>query len=121
MPDHPRREFSERLRALMEKEGLSQYRLAEEVGAKQSAVAMWLSKGSVPFRPTMVRLCARFGVNKEWLVDGIGPKDAPKSKTSLDTFPRDLRTDLEALGEAAQNSKDVRQIVAHLAHVFRKQ
>ncbi len=102
----------------MERDGLSSYALAEVTGVSQTAVSSWITKGRVPFRPVLNRICGHFGVRPEWLVDGTGPKDAPKVKEGA--FPKDLKADLATLGEAAQRSKDVRKVVSHLAHVVRE-
>lgn len=104
----------------MVERGLSGYRLAELIGAKQSAVAQWLTRGRIPFAPTLSRLCAHLGVRPEWLVDGTGPKHAPKIKDAMDALPADIKADLAALGEAATRSKDVRGVVGHLARAFRQ-
>lgn len=120
MPDNPRPEYSDRLRALMEAAGESQYKLAKVVGVSQSAVAMWLTRGNVPFAEKLNRLCAHYGVRPEWLVDGIGPKEAAEPKNAFAGFPKDLRSDLIDLGEAAQRNKDIRQVIAYQARTFRQ-
>lgn len=118
-PKDHRPAYVARLRALMEEAGETQYQLAQIAGVSQPAVARWMG-GSVPFRQKLHAICSHYGVRPEWLVEGTGPKKAPESKSTLEGFPKDLRSDLAALGEAAQRSKDVRQVVAHLAHVFRE-
>jgi transcriptional regulator with XRE-family HTH domain len=120
MPDNPRPAYSDRLRALMEAAGESQYKLAEALRTSQPTVARWLTGGSVPFRPMLHRLCAHYGVRPEWLVDGTGPKDAAEPKNAFAAFPKDLRSDLIDLGEAAQRNKDVRQVIAYQARTFRQ-
>lgn len=103
----------------MEEFGDSQYSLAKIAGVTQPAVTRWLS-GSVPFRAKLQILCSHYGVRQDWLVLGVGPKKAIEANGGIDSFPKDLRSDLATLGEAAQRSKDVRQVVSHLAHVFRQ-
>ena len=104
----------------MELKKVSSIELAHAAGVKANAVSYWLTRGSIPFKPTLRRVCQFLGVREEWLVDGVGPREAPKTKSGLDGLPKDLYADLATLGEAAQRSKDVRQVVAHLAHVFRE-
>ena len=114
--ENPRHEYSARLKSLMEKESVSSYRLAQELGAKQSAVAMWLSQGSVPRKPMLMRLCERFGVREDWLMNGHGPKYLQSEKPQ-DELPADMRADLRKIASAAQHNPDLREIIIRLARI----
>jgi transcriptional regulator with XRE-family HTH domain len=113
-----RRDYSARLRAALQARRMSHAELAAATDASQAAITNWLTRGSIPYRPTLNRVCAVLGIRSEWLVDGVGPKNAPKPNDELGRFPADVQADLAALGEAAMRSKDIRQTIAYLARVF---
>jgi len=102
----------------MDERGVSNAQLAASSGASPNAVANWLMRGSVPYRPTMDRVCVFLGVNRDWLIEGTGQKQAIKRRAV--PIPQDIQADLNALGEAAVRSKDVRGVVGHLARAFRQ-
>jgi transcriptional regulator with XRE-family HTH domain len=113
-----RHDYSARLRAALLARRMSNAELAAATDSSHAAVANWLTHGSVPYRPMLNRVCAVLGIRAEWLVDGVGPKHAPKPNDELGRFPTDIQTDLATLGETAMRSKDVRQTIACLARVF---
>ena len=61
-----------RLLELRKSLGLTQGEFAEKIGLKFSAISM-IELGKAPLKETNMRLiCLTFGVNKDWLLNGIG-------------------------------------------------
>lgn len=61
--------FSEKLRALREKYGLSQQQLAAAIGVTRQAVSLWERGSTLPDSVTLLRLAEEFNVEAEWLLD----------------------------------------------------
>jgi transcriptional regulator with XRE-family HTH domain len=67
--------ISQRLTQLRKaREGLTQARLAQELGAVAGTVGGWES-GKVPELDMLVRLADYYGVELRWLVTGEGPRE----------------------------------------------
>lgn len=64
--------FAERLRELMNEQGLNQVKLAERVGVKQNTVSAWLLKKKEPSLTSLWLVADYFGVDVDYL---IGRKD----------------------------------------------
>lgn len=52
--------------------GLNQTELAEKLGVTRSTVCAWESGRNNPSDSLIKFLCEKFGINKEWLLSGIG-------------------------------------------------
>lgn len=95
--------FSSRLRAAMERNGLTQAELAGSIGLSQAAISKWL-KGSIPSGDQLLKAGQRLGVSMEWLlgVDGdspvapshISPSIVQKARHEAERLARQL-ADLE--------------------------
>ena len=74
--------IGDRIKEVMAEHGLTQTALANRLGTNQSSVSSWLSGRSNPSSQTITQICEAFGVNPEWLKEGIGDKDgrSPLSK-----------------------------------------
>ncbi len=64
--------FAERLKELRIEKGLSQLKLAREVGVSQSAIKQWENKTREPSGSFIVLLSRYFGVTTDYL---LGEKD----------------------------------------------
>jgi len=64
--------------------GLSQARLALELGVQRSAVSHWEAQRGKPSVDNLRRLALRTGVQFEWLATGRGPM-APSAEALLDS------------------------------------
>lgn len=64
--------FAERLRELMEEQGLNQVRLAERAGVKQNTISAWLLKKKEPSITSLWLLADCFGVDIDYLVGRKG-------------------------------------------------
>lgn len=64
--------FGERLRELVEADGVSQELFAFRIGCSKAAVSLWLSGKRSPGAEYMCRLSLYFGVSLDWLMMGYG-------------------------------------------------
>lgn len=62
-------QFSQKLTALMEERGWTQYRLAKMMDCSQSTVGHWLSGDTKPQRGTLKRLAEVFEVEPQYFVE----------------------------------------------------
>lgn len=69
-------DFSQKLKNLMQREDLSNYQLAKDLGCHQSTVKYWLDGTQTPRRPMKAAIAKYFGVPKEYLF-AEEKKDAP--------------------------------------------
>ena len=60
--------FAERLRELMNEQGLNQVKLAERVGVKQNTVSAWLLKKKEPSLTSLWLVADYFGVETDYLI-----------------------------------------------------
>lgn len=65
--DREEADFANRLRALMEKQGITQADLAKKVGIGQPAVSMMLNRACRPQRKTIARFAEALGVSPDML------------------------------------------------------
>jgi transcriptional regulator with XRE-family HTH domain len=66
--------FFERLRQVLDDQGLSQADLARELGVGVATVSEWFTRGRVPNGDVMLRLPGALRVNGHWLLTGEGPR-----------------------------------------------
>ncbi len=71
--------FKERVRVLRDSKTLSQEALAEKVGVTKSGVAMWETKGVVPRKETLEKICDVLGTTTDYLL-GIGEINVMNAK-----------------------------------------
>lgn len=81
--------FSEKLYALRRKSGLSQERLAEQLGVSRQAISKWESGQSMPESDKLIALSDYFGVSLDCLLRGTdeSPFPSPPSKTASPEKP----------------------------------
>lgn len=74
--------IGDRISIVMQDAGINQTDLAKRLGTNPSSVSSWVSGRYNPSSQTITQICEAFGVNPEWLKDGIGDKDgrSPLSK-----------------------------------------
>ena len=63
-------QFYEILRLLMEKNGVTNYRVAKELGCSASTVATWVSGEKIPSSRYLQLLAGYFGVSVDYLIGG---------------------------------------------------
>lgn len=58
--------------------GLSQEKLAEEIGVSRQAISKWETGEAIPEVSKVIALCKTFGVSADWLLnDALEPEDLP--------------------------------------------
>lgn len=61
-------EFSENLKKLRLREGLTQYAFAERLGISKNLIYTYESEKSVPTTTTLLKICNEFHVTPNWLL-----------------------------------------------------
>lgn len=76
--------FCARLRSAVGSSGITQARLARDIGAHPVSMNRWL-KDRVPDYQTTMKLAARLGVRLKWLLTGEEPKEPSEEEKALAT------------------------------------
>lgn len=87
MTDARRRVIGQRLAVAMRRAGVSQNRLARELGVSRSALSSWVHGQYQPSLEMLVELCKAIGVSPDEVL-GVGP-----TKTKVDTARLTARCD----------------------------
>ncbi len=74
--------FSERLKQLLDAEGLSKSALARSVGASPTAISLYV-RGRLPEPNILLGIARTFNVSMEWLLTGEGPMTRAEAKTEI--------------------------------------
>lgn len=106
----------------MDERDYSQTVVARAVGVDQAAVSHWLKGKNEPKDDNLERLVSFLNVQREWLVEGTGPRESKGVvKTSdFSGIPEAIMTDLATLGHYARHSKAMRDVIYNLAKVIRQ-
>lgn len=72
--------MNERLKEVRESLGLSTRAFAEKLGMTSGAISMLETGKRNPSKQYITSICNAFGVNEDWLRDGIGEMYAPKTR-----------------------------------------
>lgn len=92
--------FQDKLYNLRRGRGLSQERLAEELGVSRQAVSKWEGGAAIPESDKLIAISSFFGVSVDYLIkDGIdSPDTAPAPPVGRDKLKRRLGLGLLILG-----------------------
>ena len=103
-----------RLQGMREDAGLSQNALARILGLAVSTISR-LESGELnnPTLDTIDRVCAFFGVNRSWLIDGKSPRFA--EETPQAAWARYDQVLAETLGTEEQREKRQEKLLAEIA------
>lgn len=109
---------------LLQKYGVTPYKVAKEAGVTQTALSNWKSGRSTPTTKTLQKIADYFGVTLDYLLTG---KEEPKKKeTSLSAKDeRDISKDVERImaklssGEDGPASFDGEELDPEAAELFR--
>jgi transcriptional regulator with XRE-family HTH domain len=71
-----------RLKACNEGRDILKRDVAKAVGASESAVGRWESKGAIPDDYVLIQLATYFGVTPAWLRYGQEPREAPAPRST---------------------------------------
>ena len=98
--------FSQRLEHLMQRDGITKYRISKTVGCSATTVANWLS-GTAPTGEYLQKLSEMFGVSVDYLL-GNEEKPAPESRNGLSiTEQKDIAKKVDAFMASLENEKDL--------------
>ena len=78
--------MKDQLHRLMEAEGLSPAKFADEIGVQRSSISHIISGRNKPSYDFLIKVLKRFrGINAEWLLTGSGSMIKSTEKTGLET------------------------------------
>ena len=98
--------FSQRLEHLMQRDGITKYRISKTVGCSATTVANWLS-GTAPTGEYLQKLSEMFGVAVDYLL-GNEEKPAPESRNGLSIKEqKDIAKKVDAFMASLENEKDL--------------
>lgn len=109
---------------LLQKHGVTSYKVAKEAGVTQTALSNWKSGRSTPTTKTLQKIADYFGVTIDYLMTG---KDESEKKevTLTRRDERDIKKDLDSImeklsaGEAGPASYNGEELDPEAAELFR--
>ena len=109
---------------LLQKHGVTSYKVAKEAGVTQTALSNWKSGRSTPTTKTLQKIADYFGVTIDYLMTG---KDESEKKevTLTRRDERDIKKDLDSImeklsaGEAGPASYHGEELDPEAAELFR--
>lgn len=72
--------IGERIKEVRKQLGYTQQRFADALGLKQNTIATYEMGKTFPSDRTITDICEKFGVDRVWLVDGIGDPFRPVNR-----------------------------------------
>ncbi len=109
---------------LLQKYGITAYKVSKEAGVTQTALSNWKSGRSVPSTPTLQKIADYFGVKVDYLLTGNEEQEKPKSSlTKRDE--RDIAKDLDSImckltaGEDGPASFNGEELDSEAAELFK--
>ena len=85
--------MDKRLKKLRKELDLTQSAFAERIGMKQNTIATYEMGRSIPSDQAIRSMCREFGVNEEWLRNGIGEMFKPSPSSALDALAAEYGLD----------------------------
>ena len=89
---------------LLQKYGVTSYKVAKEAGVTQTALSNWKTGRSTPTAKTLQKIADYFGVTVDYLMTGKDEKPPEPQLTPRDK--RDIAKDLESIMEKLNNQED---------------
>ena len=89
---------------LLQKHGVSTYRVSKDTGIAQSVFSSWKNGISTPKQDKMKKIADYFGVTVDYLMTGKDEKPPEPQLTPRDK--RDIAKDLESIMEKLNNQED---------------
>lgn len=90
---------------------LTQQKFADELGLKQNTVATYEMNKTVPSDRTVMDICLKFNINKQWLLTGEGEM---KKKVSEDEELASLFSQLLRDDDDEKTTKIKKRVIANL-------
>lgn len=88
---------------LLQKYGVSSYKVAKEAGVTQTALSNWKSGRSTPTVRTLQKIADYFGVTVDYLM--TGNEEAPPEPQLTARDKRDIAKDLESIMDKLNNQE----------------
>lgn len=87
--------LGDRIKQLRKDMGLNQIDFGKRIGVSGATISTSESGKTTPDEQTIRAICSEFGINRDWLVDGVGdmrpsPVLIPSSIHNLRDYPRAL-------------------------------
>ena len=89
---------------LLQKYGVTSYKVAKEAGVTQTALSNWKTGRSTPTVKTLQKIADYFGVTVDYLMTGKDEKPSEPQLTPRDK--RDIAKDLESIMEKLNRQED---------------
>ena len=89
---------------LLQKYGVTSYKVAKEAGVTQTALSNWKTGRSTPTAKTLQKIADCFGVTVDYLMTGKDEKPSEPQLTPRDK--RDIAKDLESIMEKLNSQED---------------
>ena len=80
--------IADRINEILRVKGIKKTELAKRIGISDSSVSTMCSGKSNPSGQTITMICREFGVNPEWLKNGVGEKFIAAPSAPLDMMAR---------------------------------
>lgn len=118
--------MKDRIKELRKSLDLTQQKFADRLGLKRQTIAAYEMGNIEPSESTLLLICREFGVNKEWLTDGVEPMRPPDKlstylgqiKKGNDEFIKEL---IEVYMELDPDSKKALRVIADKMNEKRKE
>ena len=86
---------------LLQKYGITSYKLSKEIGVSQAVLSSWKTGRSVPKQPSMQKIADFFGVSLDYLMTGKEPEEkepvlTPKDERDISKKLNDTLDQLES-------------------------
>lgn len=89
---------------LLQKYGVTSYKVAKEAGVTQTALSNWKSGRSTPTVKTLQKIADYFGVTVDYLM--TGKEDMPQASQLNARDKRDIAKDLESIMKKLNNQEN---------------
>lgn len=89
---------------LLQKYGVTSYKVAKEAGVTQTALSNWKTGRSTPTAKTLQKIADYFGITVDYLMTGKDEKPSEPQLTPRDK--RDIAKDLESIMEKLNSQED---------------
>ena len=89
---------------LLQKYGVTSYKVAKEAGVTQTALSNWKSGRSTPTIKTLQKIADYFGVTVDYLM--TGKEEVPSEPQLTLKDKRDIEKDLESIMEKLNNQEE---------------
>lgn len=90
---------------LLQKYGVSSYKVAQEAGVTQTALSNWKSGRSTPSAKTLQKIADYFGVTVDYLMTGREGSEKKESELTI-RDRKDIAKDLDRIMEEIVNNED---------------